>query len=101
MTPFRWQNCFADVQIYRHDRTVQSYLDDVILPNLGGLERRIEEIGKSEEDWAPFEKSQMRDVLRETKLAVALAVQSIWERQLSAYLVGCAKELRSTAPAIK
>lgn len=94
MTPFRWQNCYADVQTYRHDRTLQSYLDDVILPSLKALDRRIEEFEKSEEAWAPFEKSDMQDVLRETKMAFALAVQSVWERQIRAYLSGCAKELR-------
>lgn len=32
MTPFRWQNCNADVAAAKHDLTVRSFLDDVILP---------------------------------------------------------------------
>ena len=41
-----------------------------------------------------FERSDIEDVLRETKMAFALAVQSIWERQLRSYLLGCARDLR-------
>ncbi|WP_210216962.1 hypothetical protein [Rhizobium tibeticum] len=36
----------------------------------------------------------MQYVIRETKLAFSLAIQSIWERQLRAYVLGCARELR-------
>src|SRR3546814_16259514 len=35
----------------------------------------------------------MTDMLRESKLAFGLAIQSIWERQLREYLRGCAGEL--------
>lgn len=45
-----------------------------------------------------FERSDIEDVLRETKMAFALAVQSIWERQLRSYLLGCARELRPKEP---
>ena len=46
MTPFRWKNCFADVQASKHDITIQSYFDDVILPALATLDRRIDELGR-------------------------------------------------------
>jgi len=98
MTPFRWQNCYADVEASRHDKTIKSYLDDVILPALGSLDRRIDDLGRREEPWAVFERSDIEDVLRETKMAFALAVQSIWERQLRSYLLGCARELRPKEP---
>lgn len=41
MTPFRWKNCYADVAAARHDMTIQSFLDDVILPAIRALEDRI------------------------------------------------------------
>jgi hypothetical protein len=98
MTPFRWKNCFADVQASKHDITIQSYLHEVILPALDALDRRIDALGRSDEPGNVFAQADMRDVLRETKLAFALAVQSIWERQLRAYLRGCATELRPGEP---
>ncbi len=99
MAQFRWQNCYADVAASQHDKTIRSYLDEVIIPALSSLDRRIEELDQLEEPWAVFERGDVEDVLRETKMAFALAVQSIWERQLRAYLVGCAKELRPELPA--
>lgn len=44
MAPFRWQNCYADVAAFQHDKTIRSYLDDVIIPALSSLDRRIEEL---------------------------------------------------------
>jgi len=40
----------------------------------------------------------MMEVLREAKMAFALSIQSIWERQIRAYLFGCARELRPGSP---
>ena len=95
MTPFRWKNCYADIASAKHDLTIRSFLDDVILPAIRALETRIEELGRSKAPAACFEQSDMEDVLAETKLAFCLAIQSVWERQLRAYLRGCAEELRS------
>ncbi|RIV82658.1 hypothetical protein D2V17_15205 [Aurantiacibacter xanthus] len=94
MTPFRWQNCYADVAAAKHDLTIRSFLDDVILPAIHQVEARITELGHSDEPAACFEQSDMEEVLAETKLAFCLAIQSIWERQLRAYLYGCAEALR-------
>lgn len=94
MTPFRWKNCFADVQASKHDLTIHSFLDNVVRPSIQFLEDKIAELGRSEDEMAIFEKSDMQDVLRETKLAFCLSVQSIWERQFRSYLRGCAQELR-------
>jgi hypothetical protein len=93
MTPFRWQNCHADVAAARHDRTIQAFLDDVILPAIQKVETRIAELGQSDEPAACFEQSDMQDLLAETKLAFCLAIQSVWERQLRAYLSSCGEEL--------
>jgi hypothetical protein len=34
MLSFRSENCYADVEAFRHDRVIKCYLDDVILPAL-------------------------------------------------------------------
>lgn len=94
MTPFRWENCFADVQASRHDLTIKSFLDNVVQPSIQFLEAKIAELYRSEDETVVFEISAMEDVLRETKLAFCLSVQSIWERQFRGYLKGCANQLR-------
>lgn len=98
MTPFRWTNCYADVQASKHDVTIISYFEDVILPALETLNERVEELGRSGLPGDVFAQADMQDVLRETKLAFGLSIQSIWERQLRAYLRGCARELRPDDP---
>lgn len=94
MSPFRWKNCYADVKAWRHGLTVTSYLDKVVLPAITLLENRITELGRNEEPAAAFIQADMVVVLRETKKAFGLAIQSIWERQLRDYLKGCAAELK-------
>lgn len=94
MTAFRWNNCFADVQTSKHDITIRAYFDDVIMPSIETLEQRIGELGQSDDPMDMFVQSDTRDVLQEAKMAFALSIQSIWERQLRSYLAGCAKELR-------
>ncbi|CUX66598.1 conserved hypothetical protein [Agrobacterium tumefaciens str. Kerr 14] len=96
MEPFRWKNCYADVQTYRHAATIRTYLQDVIVPALETLDRKVDELEQRGGAWAAFARPDMMDVKRETKLAFSLAIQSIWERQLRAYLLGCARELRPT-----
>jgi hypothetical protein len=94
MAPFRWKNCFADVQASKHDIAIQSYFEDVILPALRTLEERIDDLRRSDMPGHQFAQADMEDVRRETKLAFGLSIQSIWERQIRAYLRGCANELR-------
>jgi hypothetical protein len=59
MAPFGWQNCYADVAASQHDKTIRPYLDDVIIPALNSLDRRIEDLDQFEEPWVVFER---RDV---------------------------------------
>ena len=96
MTYFRWKNCFADVQTSKHDITIRAYFDDVIVPSIGTLEQRISDLGQSDDPIDMFIQSDTLDVLQEAKMAFALSIQSIWERQLRTYLVGCARELHPT-----
>lgn len=100
MPPFRWKNCFADVQASKHDLTIQYFLDDVVLPSIKVLEDRIAELGESGDAADMFVQADLKDVLCETKLAFGLSIQSIWERQLRGYLRGCAKELLSDEKSI-
>lgn len=94
MAPFRWKNCFADVQASKHDLTIKSYFADVVLPALATLRTKIEALGLSENPGDVFAQADTEDLLNETKRAFGLSIQSIWERQLRAYLTGCATELR-------
>ena len=98
MTTFRWKNCFADVLASKHDFTIHSYLDDVIVPALVTLDEKIAELGAS--DWLghEFAKVDMEAMKSEAMLAFGLSIQSIWERQLRSYLRGCANELRPGEP---
>src|SRR3546814_12106500 len=90
MTPFRRKNCYADVVTSKHDLKIESYLNDVIVPALDTLNEKIEVLGKSDWPGAVFAQADMTDMLRESKLAFGLAIQSIWDRQLRQYLRGCA-----------
>jgi hypothetical protein len=94
LSPFRWKNCYADVAAAKHDLTIQSFLNNVIVPAIRALECRIVELGQSEVPAACFIRRDTEEILEETKKAFALSVQSIWERQLRNYLRGCGEELR-------
>ncbi|AGK59719.1 hypothetical protein HYPDE_40253 [Hyphomicrobium denitrificans 1NES1] len=93
MKVFRWKNCYADVAASKHGITVQSFFDDVIAPAICALEDKISALGRSGDPGDAFAQADMEDVLKETKMAFGLAIQSIWERQLRGYLRGCASEL--------
>ena len=93
MKPFRWKNCRADVTAWRHGSTVRSFFDDVIVSAIRAVEEKIAALGRSDNPGDAFAQADMRDVLRETKLAFSLSIQSIWERQLRSYLRSCAEEL--------
>jgi len=77
MQPFTWKNCYADVQTCKHDVTMLSYLNDVIIPATETLQQRIIELGDSDEGFAVFAKGDLQEVLRETLLAFGLSLQAI------------------------
>ncbi len=93
-TPFRWRNCRADIEAWRHSITVELYLNDVVLPALEAIESKAVRVGQSDIPGAPFAQGDLEMVLTEAKLAFGLSIQSIWERQFRAYLKTCARELR-------
>jgi hypothetical protein len=68
------------------------------VPALDTLGEKIESLNNGDWPGTVFAHADMTDMLRESKLAFGLAIQSIWERQLRAYLRGCAGELRPGEP---
>ena len=70
MTPFRWKNSYADVLTSKHDLTIESYFNDVIVPALDTLGEKIEGLSNSDSP-ARFAHTDMKDMLRESKLALA------------------------------
>jgi hypothetical protein len=96
----RWKNCYSDVLSHAYDRTAQAFLDAVIRPAFAALDARLQALRADEDPSVVFVIAD-HEVLREqTALALTLAIQSIWERQLRAYVGGCAGELK-IAQAIK
>lgn len=93
MTAFRWKNCFADILTSKHDVTIHSYVDDMIVPALATLDAKIAELGASDWPGHQFAQADMEVMKSEAILAFGLSIQSIWERQLRSYLRGCANEL--------
>jgi hypothetical protein len=94
MKVFRWNNCYADVAASKHGVSVQSFFDDVIAPAIRTLEEKIAALGRSDNPGDAFAQADMEDVLKQTKMAFGLSIQSISGRQLRGYLRGCAEELR-------
>jgi hypothetical protein len=94
MKVFRWKNCYADVAASKHGVTMQSFFDDVIAPAIRALVEKIGALGGSDNPGDAFAQADTEDMLKETKMAFGLSIQSIWERQLRGYLRGCAEELR-------
>jgi len=93
-TPFRWRNCHADIGTWRHAQTLELLLTDVIRPGLENLGAKIVALGESDDPGDIFFQSDVEEMLNETKLTYALAIQSIWERQFRAYVKGVARDLR-------
>src|SRR3546814_11483445 len=69
MTPFRWKNCYADVLTSKHDLTIESYFNDVIVPALDTLNEKNDVLGKRDWPGAVFAQADMTDLLRESKIA--------------------------------
>jgi hypothetical protein len=100
-TPVRhWKNCYADVLTYAYDRTAQAFLDEVIRPAFAALDARLQALREDEDPSVVFVIADHEVLTEQTALALALAIQSMWERQLRAYVSGCAGELK-IAQAIK
>ncbi len=85
-----WPYCDADVYCGRYDTMVLDYWSKVALPALQHAQAEVEHWASSEQDTAPFVHMDRVGQYLVTAHAMCLSVQSVWERQLRAYLVRCA-----------
>ena len=92
--PIRWKNCNADAATWRYGRIAQEFFNDVVEPALDTMDAHINKWTESDDPVASFHLSDLRELRRATTMAFCLSIQSIWERQIRAYLSGCAHELR-------
>lgn len=99
MCSFIWKRCENDVYAMFRSRTVDAYVTNVMRPGIAALDKQIDDYGRSDEIWAPFAKADLEALRKETFKVFALALQSLWERQLRDYIVGCARMLK-LAPSV-
>ena len=93
--PFRWKNCFADVVSSKYGPLAHAFLREVVEPSLTALDRQIIELRLSDDPVAAFIQADVEELRRATIMAFCLSIQSLWERQIRAYLQGCARQLRA------
>lgn len=86
---FKWRSGYGDVTCHRYDDVVQDYWTNVALPALDHAEKEVAFWASNQEGGAPFVHANMVDQLSVTAAAMCLSIQSIWERQLRAYLLAC------------
>lgn len=98
---FKWRNCYGDVICARFDGVVRAYWEKVALPALQSAESEVQFWANSGNDADVFMYSDMLDQHLVTAAAMCLSLQSIWERQLRAYLLACALEPRLEAQLIR
>lgn len=91
---FTWQNLSADVHLALHANSVRLYLDSVVKPAMDAIDATHAELASSDEPGAEFMLADVEDLHRSTVEAFALAIQSLWERQLREFLKGCARDLK-------
>ncbi|WP_075793929.1 hypothetical protein [Massilia putida] len=86
---FKWRSGYGDVICHRYDDVVQDYWTNVALPALDHAVKEVAFWASNQEGAAPFVHANMVDQLSVTAAAMCLSIQSIWERQLRAYLLAC------------
>ena len=91
--PVGWKNCNADGGTWHYGRIVQEFFNGVVEPSLDALEAQIRKWTESDDPVTLFYLNDIRELDRATKMAFCLSIQSIWERQIRAYLGSCANEL--------
>lgn len=86
---FKWRNCYDDVICTRFDAVIMAYWDKVALPALHQAETEVVFWANNDEGGAVFAHAKVVDQQLVTASAICLSLQSIWERQLRAYLLSC------------
>lgn len=93
--PARWKNCLGDVISTKFGPTALLLFDEIIEPGFDLFDARMEALYKDDDQLLVAFAMLDRDMLRHaTALGYCLAVQSLWERQLRAYLRVCAESLK-------
>lgn len=88
---FKWRNCYGDVICNRFDAVAMTYWEKVALPALNHAEMEVDFwASKEDEGGAVFAHAEVVNQQLVTASAMCLSLQSIWERQLRAYLLSCA-----------
>lgn len=89
-----WTNLSADIYLGLHASAVRLYMDSVVKPALDAIDARRDELERDEDPVAIFMKADVEELRKSAIEAFALAIQSLWERQLRQFLKGCARELK-------
>lgn len=89
-----WTNLSSDIYLGLHANAVRLYMDSVVGPALDAIDARHDELERDEDPVAAFLKGDIEELRKSAIEAFALAIQSLWERQLREFLKGCARELK-------
>lgn len=84
----------ADVYSYRYGAIAKDFLALVVNPSLDALDSEIQKWEGSEEPVSHFMIADLIELVGKTRMAFCLSIQSLWERQIRAYLSGCHQELK-------
>ena len=87
---FKWRNCHGDVICNRFDAVIIAYWERVALPSIVNAEAEVAFWASRSDGGAIFAHADVVDQQLVTASAMCLSLQSIWERQLRAYLLSCA-----------
>ena len=89
---FRWKNCdHVDVQaFFFNPKVARAYWAEVVHPSLAALDRQIQDWKQSKDVTAVVAVDDIEQILKAAVEAYCLAIQSLFERQLRGYLIGCA-----------
>jgi hypothetical protein len=91
---FTWDNLQADIYLGLHANAMRLFLENVVNPALDSIDARHNELSRSDEPSTVFELADVEALRGSTIEALALSIQSQWERQLREFLKDCARELK-------
>lgn len=96
-----WTNLGADIYLGLHANAVRLYMNSVVGPALDAIDARHAELERDDDPVAAFMKADVEQLRKSAFEAFALAIQSLWERQLREFLMGCARELKCSDALVK
>jgi hypothetical protein len=87
-----WKNLQSDVHLGLHANAMRLLLASMVAPSLDAIDSRIDELEHAQAN--PFEIDDLVQLRGAAIEAFVLAIQSQFERQIRAFLIGCAKDLK-------